>query len=290
MKLTRRVFLKGSAVGIKFSLAHLTILSSPPPELTYIAAEAGYDFVSPRIILSGMPNENGISYDLVKNKMMYREMKKALAETGIRVHDVELVRISDTFDPTSVVASFEIAAELGVRTILSSIWTPDRSVAVERFAQVCDLARPYGLDVSLEFVSWADVKDLTEALDILAAANCANARVMVDVLHAHRSGVTPKELAAVRPELFSFVHLCDGPATIPTTVEDLIYTGREARLYVGEGGIDILAYLNAMPNVPYSLEIPNLEQVKKLGNLGHATRCLQTAKAFVATHPLSLIA
>jgi sugar phosphate isomerase/epimerase len=273
---------------MQFSLAHLTILSSPPPELAYIAAEAGYDFVSPRIILSGMPNETGISYDLAKDPAMYREMKKAVSDSGIRVHDIELVRISDTFDPTVLPRSLEIAAELGVRAILSSIWTTDRSLAVERFVEVCELARPYGLEISLEFVPWADVKNLRQALDLLAAAHCSNARLMVDVLHAHNSHLTPEELAVVPRELFSFIHLCDGPAEIPTTEEALIYSGREARLYVGEGGIDVAAYLHAMPNVPYSLEIPNLERVKQLGNLGHAKRCLQTAKDFLAAHPFSL--
>jgi sugar phosphate isomerase/epimerase len=273
---------------MQFSLAHLTILNSPPPELAYIAAEAGYDFVSPRIILSGMPNETGISYDLAKDPAMYRDMKKAVSETGIRVHDIELVRISDKFDPTVLSASLEIAAELGVRAILSSIWTTDWASAVEHFIEVCELAKPYGLEISLEFVPWADVKDLRQAVDFLAAANCSNARLMVDVLHAHNSRVTPEELAAVPRDLFSFVHLCDGPVEIATTKEALIYSGREARLYVGEGGIDIAGYLHAMPNVPYSLEIPNLERVKELGNLGHARRCLQTAKDFITAHPFSL--
>jgi hypothetical protein len=32
----------------EFSLAHLTVLGCAPPEMTYIAARAGYDYVSIR--------------------------------------------------------------------------------------------------------------------------------------------------------------------------------------------------------------------------------------------------
>ena len=41
----------------QFSLAHLTILGCTPPEMTYIAARSGYDFVSLRLICMGVPGE-----------------------------------------------------------------------------------------------------------------------------------------------------------------------------------------------------------------------------------------
>jgi sugar phosphate isomerase/epimerase len=274
-------------MGLAFSLAHLTALTCPPPELTYIAAAAGYDFVSPRIIMTGTSNEIGYNYDLTQDSALYRYTKKALSETGLKIHDIELVRITDTFNPKTLIPTFEIAAELGVRHVLSSIWTTNHALAAERFEELCDIALGYGLLISLEFVTWADITNLREALTILRLSNRKNARLMVDLLHAHRSGVTPDELAAVPAELFGFVHLCDAPREIPTTKEGLIQTGRAERLYVGEGGLDILGYLNALPAVPYSIEIPHLERVRELGNAGHAARCLQTAKAFFAAKSFS---
>ena len=42
----------------EFSLAHLTVLGCPPPEMTYVAARAGYDYVSIRPHLTwGSPGE-----------------------------------------------------------------------------------------------------------------------------------------------------------------------------------------------------------------------------------------
>ena len=75
------------------------------------------------------------------------------------------------------------------------------------------------------------------------------------------------------------------PKEIPPTNEGLIHTGREERLYPGEGGIDIASILNRLPEVPYSLEIPNLVRVKELGFAEHAWRCLETAKKYFSNHP-----
>ena len=74
---------------MRFSLGHLTVLGCAPPELTYIAAQAGYDFVSPRIIMMG--NESAGNYTLAENKSMLQQTKSALLETGLRVYDIELV-------------------------------------------------------------------------------------------------------------------------------------------------------------------------------------------------------
>ncbi|GAF20785.1 hypothetical protein JCM19047_442 [Bacillus sp. JCM 19047] len=80
-----------------FSLAHLTALECAPPELTYLAAQAGYDFVSIRPIYMGLPNEP--NYDLANNKAMFKETKLALQQTGLSVYDIELARINDDIDP-----------------------------------------------------------------------------------------------------------------------------------------------------------------------------------------------
>lgn len=265
----------------QFSLAHLTVLGCAPPEMTYIAARAGYDFVSFRPIFFGLPGEP--NYALGENKELLRQTKTALDDTGIKLLDIELARIYDGVDPRKYLPALEVAAELGGRHVLSSIWTEDRSFAVERFAQLCELAKDFGLTVDLEFVTWASVATLQEAIGILRDAKSNNCGVIVDTLHFHRSRVKLEELDSVPREWFHFAHLCDAPADIPGTQEELIYTGREARLYAGEGGIDIAAILKRLPPVPYSIELPHLARVKELGYAEHAWRCLQMAKSYLQT-------
>ena len=267
----------------QFSLAHLTALGCAPPELIYIAARAGYDFVSLRPIFMGLPNEP--NYALAENKLMLRQTQKALAETGVKLLDIELARVYDGLDPKKYLPALEVAAELGGRHVLSSVWTPERNFAIDCFGELCDLAKQFGLTVNLEFVTFADIKNLREALDFLRAADRENCGVMVDTLHFHRSRVALEELDAVPREWFHFAHLCDGPPEIPTTREGLIHTARDERLYPGEGAIDIAAILNRIPEVPYSIELPHIARVKEFGYAEHAWRCLQTAKDYLSAHP-----
>jgi sugar phosphate isomerase/epimerase len=270
-------------VPLRFSLAHLTVLGCAPPEMTYIAARAGYDFVSYRIITMHLPNEP--NYDLAANKGMLRQTKTALAATGLKVHDVELARIQDGLDAKSYLPALETAAELGARQVIASIWTPERAFAIERLAELCDLGGKVGLTMNLEFVTWANVATLKDAISVCRAVNRENCGLLIDVLHFNRSRTLLEELDAVPRGWFHFAHVCDAPKEIPTTTEGLIHTGREERLYPGEGGIEIASILNRLPEIPYSLEIPNLARVKELGYAEHAWRCLETARKYFSGHP-----
>ncbi|MBF4694287.1 sugar phosphate isomerase/epimerase family protein [Fusibacter ferrireducens] len=263
----------------KFSLAHLTVLGCAPPEMIYIAAMTGYDYVGIRPIFMGLPNEP--DYDLSKNKAMFRATKRAILETGVKVNDIELAKICEEMDFEKYERCFETAAELGAKHVLSSIWTPDKAFYMESFSRVCEIARKYDLSVELEFVTWANVKNLSEALEVIETVKAPNSGIMVDTLHFNRSRVQIEALKKVPKEYFHFLHLCDGPAEIPTTKEGLIHTGRDERLYVGEGGIDIKSIVEAMPEVLYTLELPHIARVRELGYAEHARRCLQSAKDYL---------
>jgi sugar phosphate isomerase/epimerase len=120
-------------------------------------------------------------------------------------------------------------------------------------------------------------------LEVLDKVDRPNAYLMVDTLHAHRSRVSPEDLAKVDRKKFGFIHLCDGPAEIPS-LEDpsMIGVAREGRLYAGEGGIDLKGMLLAMPENPISIELPNSKEMEARGPAGHAARCLVTAKELLA--------
>jgi len=268
---------------LRFSLAHLTVLGCPPPEATRIAARAGYDLVSYRLIYMGLPDEP--NYALAGNPAMLRETKAALAATGLKLHDIELARIIDGVDVASYVPELETAAELGARRVISSVWTADRNYALDSLGRLCDLAGKVGLAISLEFVTWSNAPSLREAAGLVRAVKRANCGLLIDMLHFNRSRVRPEELDAVPREWFHFAHLCDAPRVIPATPEGLIHTAREARLDPGEGAIDIAAIVNRMPPVPYSLEIPNLERSRRVGYAEHARLCLEHAKQYLLGHP-----
>ena len=266
-----------------FSLAHLTVLGCPPPEMTYIAARAGYDYVSIRPIYMGLPGEP--DYSLAEKPQMLRQFKRALASTGVRVHDIELARVYEGLHPTKYLPAMEVAAEVGAKAVLSSIWGGEREFYVEKFGEICDLARPFGLTVDLEYVPIATVNNLAMAVDVLRAVDRPNAGLMIDTHHLHRARDNPADLDGLPREWFHFAQLCDAPAEIPAERAEMIRIMREGRLYVGEGGIDVAGILAHIPHCVYSIELPNKERHEELGYAEHATRCLETLKAYLAEHP-----
>ena len=271
-----------SASVLRFSLAHLTVLGCTPPEMTRIAARAGYDFVSYRLIHMGLANEP--DYSLAHNRPLFRETKSVLSATGLKLHDVELARIIDDVDVAAYVPELEVAAQLGARYVISSVWTAERTYAIDSLGRLCELAAKLGLEVSLEFVTWSNAPRLGDVVGMVRAVKKANCGLLIDTLHFNRSRIRPEELDEVPRERFHFVHLCDAPRDIPTTTAELIRTGREARLDPGEGGIDLAAIVNRLPLVPYSLEIPNLDRVKQLGYSAHARLCLEHARGYLLGH------
>jgi len=266
----------------EFSLAYLTVLGCPPPEMTYIAARAGYDYVSIRPIYMGLPGEPNFALD--QNQKLLKQFKAALASTGVRLHDIELARIYDGVDAKAYLPAMEVAAELGGKAVLSSIWGGERDYYIEKFAELCDLAQPLGLTVDLEYVPIATVKTLAQAVDVLSTVQRSNAGLMVDMHHFHRARDRVEDLAKVPREWFHFAHLCDAPAEIPTERAEMIRILREARLYLGEGGIDVASILAHMPPVVHSIELPNKARHEEMGFAEHAFRCLESLKAYLAEH------
>jgi len=62
----------------KFSLAHLTVPKCSVADMVYIAAMAGYDYISPQI------------EGLISQPELIAQTKKAMAETGVGIHDIAL--------------------------------------------------------------------------------------------------------------------------------------------------------------------------------------------------------
>lgn len=265
-------------MDFKFSLAHLTILKTTPVELSRIAAECGYDYVSIRQIYMGLPGED--RYELYNDPKMLNEVKAIFKDTGLKLLDIELARVIDNLDVKSYEKAFALGSELGAKHVLSSIWTTNKEYYIEKFGEICDLAKQYNLTVDLECVPIAGVRKLAEAMEVLETVNRTNAGLMIDTHHIHRARDNYSDLLKVPDKYFNYSQICDATGEIPTEHEELTRIMREGRDYLGAGGIDIAAILNYMPIVPYSIELPNSAMVEKYGMKGHAQRCLDTARAY----------
>jgi sugar phosphate isomerase/epimerase len=238
----------------EFSLAHLTVLSLSPPEMVSVAARTGYQAVGLRLI-AVTPDSPG--YPLMFDPAAMQDTKTRLDDTGIRVGDIEFVKITPEIDIMSLEPFAAAGAELGARHIIAAPYDPDLGRLAERFAALADLAGQYNLSVLLEFFPWTVVPDVRAATRIVETADRNNTGILVDTLHFARSGSRLEHLDLVSPARFPFVHVCDAMAGESFTTEQLLHTARSERLPPGGGGIDIRGILKRLPaDIVIGLEVP----------------------------------
>jgi len=262
----------------EFSLAHLTVLQCTPPQMVEIASKTGYDYVSLRMTAVTATEQ---TYPLMDDREMMKETKARMADTGVRVLDIELARMDPDTEPETYLSFLEAGGELGARAVIAQLPDANRERATERFKRLCDLAKPFGLTVDLEFPSWTQTPDLKSAAAVLEAVNRPNGGILIDTLHFDRSGSSLEDLKNLPRQWFHFVHLCDAPAQIPATTEEIIHAARADRYFPGEGQLNLRQILACMPTVPYSLEIPNETLMNKLGPEEFARRAITATRKYL---------
>lgn len=262
----------------KYSLAYLTVPGLTPGEQTYVAAKAGYDYVSYRLFhldVSGEPDIDPLSPQIM------RETRQALADTGMKVWDIELMRIMRTIEPKDFLPAFEAGAELGARQVICSAWTDvrnDRSFIVDRFGEICDRAASFGLSVNLEFPAFSRLSSLSDCLEILELTERPNQGVLVDALYMHFNKTPLFALERVPSEWIKFMHICDA-SDIYYTKSEMIHIARDERLYPGEGAIDFSVINYMFPDLPLAIELPHEKRLRELGPEQHARNCIEAAQA-----------
>src|SRR5882672_9970850 len=262
------------------SLAALTVLELTPPQLVSCAAEAGYSHVGIRL-LPATPTEP--QYDIVGDTPLLREVERRLADTGVKVLDAEIFRLKPDTRVGDYEAAIATAARLGASELLVAGNDPDQSRLIASFAAFCDLASSYGLGADLEFMPWTDAKDLTQAARIIERAGRDNAGMLIDPFHLSRSRSRIEDIATIPPSRLHFMQFCDVPAAIPPTMEAILAEARAERLFPGDGGVDLLGLLRAVPrDLPLSLEVPTLTLAKTVGATERARRALAGTRALLA--------
>lgn len=243
--------------GREVALAVLTVLDAPPPEVVDVAAAAGFDAVTLRL-LGGPRGEIG---PLVGDTPTRRETCARLRHHGLGVLDVEVVRLDGETDITALRPVLESAAVLGARHVVALDTEPDEARATERFGELCEEASGFDLRVALEFMLFTECRTIRDADRIVEQAGHPAGAVLVDPLHLQRSGGSPAdvaELAAAHPERYPYAQLCDAPAEAPAGgVRALYAEAVHRRLHPGDGELPLAAFVAALPaGAALSVELP----------------------------------
>ncbi len=263
------------------SLAALSVLDLTPPDMVSCAAEAGFSHVGLRLN-PATPDE--AHYPTIGDTTLIREVLARLADTGVKVLDVEILRLK----PDTVVADFEAfmetGARLGARHVLIAGNDPDEARLSDNFARSCELAARFDLVADIEPMPWTDVRDIVQAERIMKAAGHDNCGILIDPIHFDRAASEIADIAAIPPQRFRYMQLCDAPTERPTTTAGLLFQGRAERLLPGEGGLPLTDLLRALPaGIPLSVEIPQLALARTVGPFARAHRMREATQRLLDT-------
>ena len=232
------------------SLDQLTVLGVSPTEFVDIAADAGYDAVSPVVGGEGVL----ASHRLAVGDPQTEAMVVRLRDRGIRVNNLDGLIITPGMDWDAYARLIELALHIDAQRGVTLIFDPDRSRAADSFARAAEMARLAGLKLVMEFAELSEIKSLAQAADYIARSG-EPVGVVVDLLHLSKAGEGPQDVARHGPSLFLCAQLCDGPAN--PTMEQYQHNALFDRQVPGDGGLPVVEFLAALPpDAPIGVETP----------------------------------
>lgn len=212
----------------ELALGVLGFLDTPAPAFVRIAAEARFDAVSLRVGGSRMP----VAADLSAHPEQVDEALAALATTGTRVLDVEVLRLNDAVDfADRAERSLALGRRFGARHLIVVNENLSAAAAASAMRGVCRLAE--GIQVCLEFMAFSATPDLAAAVDVVRRSECGNAAVLVDTLHLARTGGRPEEVTDHLDVLAPYAQICGVPRRWPS--RGLVHEATRSRRLPGYG-------------------------------------------------------
>lgn len=259
-------------------LAALTVLDVSPANQVIVAAEAGYTHVGIRLI-PATPTEP--VYATVGDTPLIREVEKRLKETGIKVLDIEILRLKPDTRVINFLPVLETGARIGASQVLLAGNDPDQNRLADNFALLCELAAPLGIAINIEPMPWTNIPTVNAGIELLTKSNQNNQGMIIDPLHFDRGANTLDDLKKVPQAWWRYMQLCDGTKEKPQDTEGLLYQARNYRLSPGRGGIDLVSLLKALPEMPISIECCNDELALHKSPIERAKMYLDDTKALL---------
>ena len=261
----------------KYSLAYLTA-PMQAPEMLQLARAVGFDSIGARLIPVS-PHETA---PLLEDAALQRETISCMKATGVEIFDIEAIRLAPDFNAKNCKRLLEVAAMLGAAAVLAIGLDRDERRLTDGFAELCDLAAPYRLDIQLEFMPWTTVPNARTALRIVGGVGKPNGKILVDTLHVARSDTTLDDLSAIPADMMRSVQICDGENRGPMSPEAMMEAALHERLPPGEGYIDIAAILSRLPSgLRIGVEVPNRQRLAEFGAQSWTERALAASKLVV---------
>ncbi len=170
-------------------IGHLTMLDVAPPDWVSVAHDSGFDAVGIRAAAIGPTEEE---WPMEAGSPMHAETLRRMADTGVRVLDVELVRLEAQTIVAKYEPLFETGAELGASFVNVMADDPELHRATDNFAALVEAARPYGLRPAIEAIPYMQVRTLSDAA---ALVGDSGGGIIIDPLHLQRGAADHRTYA-----------------------------------------------------------------------------------------------
>ena len=116
------------------SLAYLTAPDLSPPDMLRAAQSAGYQLVGIRLLPA---SPGGPVWPLMDDLALQSETRAAIKATGVKIYDIEIIRIGANFHPKGHKRFLETCAALGAAAVLIAGDDPDEQRLTANYAAFC---------------------------------------------------------------------------------------------------------------------------------------------------------
>lgn len=234
----------------RLSLHHLTAMDVDARELVALASESGCENVC---LFTYMPKAFRHKYPLVSRDDL-KQLALDMTRLSIGCLSLEVFPLTEDCDFDGMEEGLAVGAELGASYATVHSHLADFSQARDALARLCVIAAKHGITLGVEFNPFSKLTTLKQALDLIEPLGGDNIGLVLDTLHAARSGAKPADIAKAQSKI-RFAQISDGPAM--TDQADRWKEAMYSRMAPGSGDLPLVEMLGGFrSDLPVSIEVP----------------------------------
>jgi sugar phosphate isomerase/epimerase len=208
--------------------------TTPPLEYIDATLAAGYEAIGIRTYRAP-----GLTYNfnpIVGQPELMREVKRALADTGLEVYDNYSFYLRPEMEWDLILPALEFGGEIGCKYVLVIGDDPEWQRMLESFGRICDFVAPMGQTVVVE----ATVRSLSPvraAVQFMEECQRQNVGICLDPRQTFRDEHGFEALRTIDRRWLPYAQLNDSSPVLPN-----------AGLLPGEGAVPLDDYLDGLPD------------------------------------------